>query len=127
VSVRKVLVVGIGDPTVGRFIDGRQSRQDRSTLRQIATRLSGIYHDGNQKHLSTDTLELLAASAGESAFEKLTRREYALICCGLGAALLALLPLLLHRFGTGWRPGVAAAAPAGAVATAARAQVTAAG
>jgi Ca-activated chloride channel family protein len=109
-SVRKVLVVGVGDPTVGRFIDGRQSRQDRSTLRQVAVRLGGIYHDGNQHHLSSDTLELITSTAGESPLEKLTRREYALICCALGAAFLALLPLLLHRFGSRWRPGVAAAA-----------------
>ena len=41
----------------------------------------------------------------QSAFERLTRREYALIACALGAALLALLPLLLHFLGTRWRPG----------------------
>lgn len=104
-SVRKVLIVGIGDPIAGRFIDGRQSRQDRSTLQQVAVRLSGIYHDGNSKHLSTDTLEQLAGTSGQSRFEKLTRREYALICCAVGASLLALLPLLLHAFGTRWRPG----------------------
>ncbi|MFL5332121.1 MAG: hypothetical protein ACJ8H8_02850, partial [Geminicoccaceae bacterium] len=38
--------------------------------------------------------------------ERLTRREYALIACGLGASVLALLPVLLHAFGTRWRPGV---------------------
>ena len=42
----------------------------------------------------------------KSAFEQLTRREYALIACGLGALVLAFLPVLLHRFGTRWRPGV---------------------
>jgi Ca-activated chloride channel homolog len=36
----------------------------------------------------------------------LTRREYALMACAAGAAVLALLPVLLHRFGTSWRPGV---------------------
>jgi Ca-activated chloride channel family protein len=115
-SVRKVLVVGVGDPITGSFIDGRQSRQDRSTLRQVATRLGGIYHDGNEHHLSSDTLQLLSSNPGESAFEKLTLREYALIATGLGALLLALLPVLLHRFGTRWRPGVqpAPAATAGA-------------
>ena len=47
-SVRSVLVVGVGDPRTGKFIDGRQSRQDVSTLRQIATRLGGVYHNGNE-------------------------------------------------------------------------------
>ena len=41
--------------------------------------------------------------------EKLTRREYALIACGLGSTILALLPLLLHLAGTRWTPGVPAA------------------
>ena len=50
---------------------------------------------------------------GESGFRKLTRRDYALLALAVGTALLALLPLLLHRFGTRWRPGaVAAPAPA---------------
>jgi Ca-activated chloride channel family protein len=113
-SVRKVLVVGVGDPITGSFIDGRQSRQDRSTLRQVATRLGGIYHDGNEHHLTTDTLQLLSSNPGESTFEKLTLREYALIATGLGALILALLPVLLHRFGTRWRPGVQPAAAAAA-------------
>jgi Ca-activated chloride channel family protein len=106
-SVRRVLVVGVGDSTTGKFLDGHLSRQDRSTLRQVAARLSGVYHDGNLQHLSTETLELLTNTSGESALEKLTRREYALIAIAIGAALLALMPVLLHRAGTGWRPGVA--------------------
>ena len=105
-SVRKVLVVGVGDPTTGRFIDGRQSRQERSSLRQVASRLGGIYHDGNEHHLTSDTLEMLSSKAGETLFEKLTLREYALLALGLGALILALLPVLLHRFGTKWQPGV---------------------
>ena len=43
-SVSNVVVVGIGDPITGQFIDGRQSRQDAATLRQIAVRLGGVYH-----------------------------------------------------------------------------------
>jgi Ca-activated chloride channel family protein len=105
-SIADVLIVGVGDPRQGSFIDGRMSRQDASTLRQIAVRLGGIYHDGNTKHISTATLNHLTVIPRKSAFEKLTRREYALIACGLGATILAFLPVLLHRFGTRWRPGV---------------------
>ncbi len=108
-SVRRVLVVGVGDATTGKFLDGHLSRQDRSTLRQVAARLSGVYHDGNLQHLSTETLELLTNTSGESALEKLTRREYALIAIAIGAALLALMPVLLHRAGTAWKPGTAVA------------------
>ena len=105
-SVANVLVVGVGDPTKGSFIAGRQSRQDTATLRQIAVRLGGIYHNGNENHLTTDTLTTLTATEGGSQFEKLTEREYALIAITIGATLLAFLPLLLHLVGTGWRPGV---------------------
>lgn len=108
-SVRRVLVVGVGDPLAGRFLDGRQSRQDRSTLRQVAVRLSGVYHDGNLQHLSSETLEFLTSVSGSSPLEKLTRREYALLAIAGGCFVLALLPILLHLFGTSWRPGVAAA------------------
>jgi hypothetical protein len=47
----------------------------------------------------------LFASGGATPLERLTLREYALAAAALGAALLALLPLLLHAFGTTWRPG----------------------
>ena len=68
-------------------------------------RLGGYYHNGNEKHLSTDLLKQLTSSKKESPFEQLTRREYALLACGIGAAVLAILPLLLHYFGTAWKPG----------------------
>ena len=104
--------VGVGDPLAGRFLDGRQSRQDRSTLRQVAVRLGGVYHDGNLQHLSSETLEFLTSVSGTSPLEKLTRREYALLALAVGGALLALLPVLLHLLGTAWQPGADAAATA---------------
>lgn len=110
-SIKNVLVVGVGDAQSGKFIDGHQSRQDASTLRQVAVRLGGVYHNGNAKHLPTDLLRQITFTGGSGVFEKLTRREYALICCGLGAAVLALLPLALHYAGTRWRPGVAVSRP----------------
>jgi Ca-activated chloride channel family protein len=111
-SIADVLIVGVGDPRQGSFIEGRMSRQDASTLRQIAARLGGVYHDGNQKHLSSALLTDLTVIPRKSTFERLTRREYALIASGLGASVLALLPVLLHQFGTRWRPGVPAPASA---------------
>jgi Ca-activated chloride channel family protein len=105
-SVANVLVVGVGDPVTGKFIEGHQSRQDASTLRQIAVRLGGIYHNGNENHLSTTVIKQLTQVKGKSKFEQLSRREYALIAGTVGAFVYALLPLLLHAFGTRWRPGV---------------------
>jgi Ca-activated chloride channel family protein len=105
-SIESVLVVGVGDPRAGSFIDGAQSRQDVSTLRQIATRLGGSFHNGNTKHLSSVLIRDLTRSGTQSPLEQLSRREYALAACGLGAGWLALVPLLLQLFGTRWRPGI---------------------
>lgn len=105
-SVEHIIVVGVGDPVSGKFLDGKQSRQDASTLRQLATRLGGAYHDGNQKHLSSTLIRSISPSDAKSVFEKLTKREYALAACGIGAVVYALLPVLLHFFGTAWQPGV---------------------
>jgi Ca-activated chloride channel family protein len=104
-SIGSVLVVGVGDPVKGKFIDGKNSRQEVSMLRQVAMRLGGFYHNGNEKHLSTELLKQLTSAKKESPFEQLSRREYALMACALGASVLALLPVLLHYFGTSWRPG----------------------
>ncbi len=105
VSVRSVLVVGVGDPRAGKWIDGRQSRQDVATLRQIAARLGGVYVDGNQRHVPSDTLDLVLGGVEEGEGLRLTLREYALLAVALGAAILALLPLALHRFATAWPAG----------------------
>jgi Ca-activated chloride channel family protein len=78
-SIRSVLVVGVGDPNVGKFIDGRQSRQDVPTLKQIAVRLGGTFHNGNDHHLSSALISDAMGLESESLFEKLTLRDYALI------------------------------------------------
>jgi len=68
--------------------------------------LGGTFHNGNENHLSTGLLNKLTKTGTSSKLEQLTRREYALICCGLGAMIYAFLPLLLHYLGTRWNPGV---------------------
>jgi Ca-activated chloride channel family protein len=105
-SIASVLVVGVGDPKTGRFIAGHLSRQDASSLRQMAIRLGGSYHDGNEKHLSTDLIRQATGAKAQSMAERLTRREYALMAATSGASLLGLLPVLLHLVGTTWKPGV---------------------
>lgn len=110
-SISGVLVVGVGDPRAGSFINGHMSRQDVATLRQIAARLGGAYHDGNEKHLPSELLAQLTAVPRTGPFEQLTRRDYALMAAGLGSATLALLPVLLAAYGTAWRPGVGRGRP----------------
>ncbi|QDV37510.1 vWA domain-containing protein [Tautonia plasticadhaerens] len=105
-SIDQVLVLGVGDPRNGSFINGGQSRQDAGMLRQIAARLGGTYHDANENHVPSDLVARLTLVPEASPFERLTRREYALMATATGASILSLLPPLLHRAGTRWRPGV---------------------
>lgn len=107
-SVAHVLVIGVGDTQAGRFIDGHQSRQDASTLRQLAVRMSGNYHNGNEKQITTALVKEATFFEGKNIIEKLSRREYALMTVAAGSAMLAALPVLLWYFGTSWRPGVPA-------------------
>lgn len=100
-----VLVVGIGNPTVGQPIGGHSSRQEASTLRQVAVRLGGVYHDANEKHLSSELVSSVDSRAAPKDKDKWTQREYALLCVAVGSAVLALLPALLTLIGTGWTPG----------------------
>ena len=113
-SISNVLFIGVGDPVTGKFIAGKNSRQDVSTLRQVAARLNGEFQNGNAQHISSSIISKLTQKTGKRSWRDLGKREYALIAISLGAAILALLPLLLHYFGTFWRPGVkhsAAVAP----------------
>lgn len=104
------LVVGVGDHLSGSFIAGQQSRQDESTLRQLAIRLGGEFHNGNRRQVPSDMLSAAAADSRTPLLERLTLREYALLAILLATALLGAIPMLLHYLGTVWRPG---ADPAG--------------
>ena len=74
-------------------------------LKQIAARLHGTFHNGNDKQLASSLITDATGTEEESVFEKLGRREYALIAIGLASLILASLPFLLHFLGTRWRPG----------------------
>jgi Ca-activated chloride channel family protein len=104
-SIYDMLVVGVGDPVTGTFIAGKNSRQDVSTLRQVAARLGGEFHNGNVQHISSSVIAKITADLDKTRWQDLERREYALLAIGIGAGVLALLPLLLNYFGTRWRPG----------------------
>jgi Ca-activated chloride channel family protein len=105
-SISNVLFIGVGDPVTGKFIAGKNSRQDVSTLRQVAARLNGEFQNGNAQHISSKIISKLTQKTGKRSWRDLGKREYALIAISLGAVILTLLPLLLHYFGTFWRPGV---------------------
>jgi Ca-activated chloride channel homolog len=104
-SIGGSLVIGVGDHLAGKFIAGHQSRQDESTLRQLAIRLNGEFHNGNKRQVPSDVLAAAAGDARRPLIEQLTLREYALLAIAVASAVLAMMPLLLHYFGTRWAPG----------------------
>ncbi len=99
-SVDEFLVVGVGDSSVGSFIDGHQSRQDINTLRQVANRLRGTFHNGNKKHLTSQIVGKFNRQNEDQAETEWTRREWALLAAVVGSAMISIIPILLHYFGT---------------------------
>ncbi|MCA9062940.1 MAG: VWA domain-containing protein [Planctomycetaceae bacterium] len=115
-AVADVVVVGVGDAQNGSFIAGRNSRQDVSTLRQIAARLGGIYHNGNEQHLSTELIQRLTRRMEDNDGRTWNRRDLALLFLGVASLALAILPLLLHYYGTHWQPGIRPSGPRASIA-----------
>jgi Ca-activated chloride channel family protein len=104
-SVRSVLVVGVGDARTGKFIDGRQSRQDVPTLRQIAARLCRAFHDGTRSSSPPRSSSTRRGSRRRTSSRSSRGASTRLIAAIAGAAILGALPMLLTAFGTRWRPG----------------------
>lgn len=97
-SIADVLVIGVGDPNRATEIAGHASRQDAWTLKSLAARLGGRYHDGNARHLPQEVLDSLTMIAPRVS-DSLGTREIALASFALGSAILALLGPLLQWFG----------------------------
>lgn len=98
-----VLVIGVGDARGGRFIDGHQSRQDASTLRQLAGRLRGVYHDGNDRQLPSAQLAGLAQVMPMREEAGVDRRRAAVVAVVAGGMLTAAVPVALAIAGSGWQ------------------------
>jgi Ca-activated chloride channel family protein len=103
-SVSEVIFAGVGSPTHGAFIDGHLSRQDNSSLSQLARRLGGQYHNGNVKQVPSEMLRRLIAPDERTEKIKVNMRVLATIVLASSAALICLLPLLLEYFGSAWKP-----------------------
>lgn len=101
-SFKQFLIAGLGTRR-GSFIDGHQSRQDGATLRYMASRFAGVYQDVNIRHFSTKAMGALSRKPGEDDRAGWTRKQLAIAACGIGALLLALMPVLLELFGFNFR------------------------
>jgi Ca-activated chloride channel family protein len=103
-SVTDLLIVGVGNASRGSFLDGHLSRQDSASLSQLARRLGGHYHDGNTKQIPSAQLRHLTAPDARQDPFQIGMRTLAIVVLAISAALLCLLPLLLDRFGSAWKP-----------------------
>jgi len=97
-SIADVLVLGVGPTSRTTPIAGHASRQDAASLRTLATRLRGSYHDGNARHVPSMILNNLSMlTLGKSGGAH--RRLLALIATGIGGSIIALMPLALAYLG----------------------------
>ena len=89
-SIADAIVIGVGDPYRPTIINGHASRQDAPSLRQLAARLGGMYHNGNVKHLPSAVLDGLSVTSPRAS-EAVSLRDAALVAAGAGSSVLALL------------------------------------
>jgi Ca-activated chloride channel family protein len=101
-SIHQVQIYAVGDPIVGTFIAGHDSRQKVEILRRLASEMGGAYYDVNTRHVPTTALAQLAITPPPPARRGLTWKDLALIAVVAGAVLLATLPILLEYFGSDW-------------------------
>lgn len=89
-SIADTIVLGVGDPHRTSEVGGHASRQDVTSLKTLAARLGGQFHQGNEKHIPSAMLEELTMI--EPSIGGDTRlRDLALVLGTFGAAALALI------------------------------------
>lgn len=94
-SIADAIVIGVGDPSRATPIAGRASKQDQWTLKSVAAKLDGYYHDGNRKHLPSAVLDQLTMIAPRVS-DGIGLREAGLLALGIGCTVLGVLtPLLI--------------------------------
>ncbi|MBS0196544.1 MAG: VWA domain-containing protein [Planctomycetes bacterium] len=97
-SIADAIVIGVGDTNRPTIVAGHSSRQDPWSLKQLAAKLGGVFHEGNRLHLPREILErlkMVSPRAGAS----MGIREIGLVCLGVGSGLLALIGPALMLFG----------------------------
>jgi len=108
-SIADTIVIGVGDPLRATVVSGHSSRQDEWSLKDLASRLGGHYHQGNRLHLPTavlDGLTMLRPNASRSIGE----RTAGLVLLAVGCGLLGLLGPALALAGRGRAPVIDAPA-----------------
>lgn len=97
-AIADTIVLGVGDPHRTMEVGGHASRQDTTSLKTLAARLGGQYHQGNEKHIPSAMLEELTMIEPRIGADQ-GLRELALILGTLGTAALALIGPMLSLVG----------------------------
>ncbi|MFN7451162.1 MAG: hypothetical protein ACK5RF_22970 [Pirellula sp.] len=97
-SIADTIIVGVGDPVRPTVISGHRSTQDVASLKSLASKMKGVYHQGNNKHLPTNILNKLTMVRPRIG-EGMGLREWAVWCIGIGGSILAMLGPSLLLFG----------------------------
>ena len=107
-AIADVLVIGVGDPQQTMSVGGHASRQDTVSLKQLAVRLGGVFHQGNTRHPPSAMLDELSMIEPRIT-EGDGLRRLAIACSVGGVTTLALIGPLLSIAGRprswsrGWR------------------------
>ncbi len=97
-AIADSVVIGVGDPNRASVVSGHSSKQEATSLRALAARLGGVYHDGNTRHLPSDVLRKLAMIS-PSVGAGIGLRDAALAAVGAGCAMTALIGPALMAMG----------------------------
>jgi Ca-activated chloride channel family protein len=89
-AIADTIVIGVGDPHRPTVISGHSSKQETWSLKQLAARLGGYYHEGNRLHLPSEVLKQLAMIAPNPG-QVIGLREAALLALVVGCSLTALI------------------------------------
>jgi len=89
-AIADTIVIGVGDPHRATVVSGHSSKQETWSLKQLAARLSGYYHEGNRRHLPSEVLRQLSMISPNPG-DALGLREAALVALGAGSGVVGLL------------------------------------
>ncbi|HZW07110.1 MAG TPA: vWA domain-containing protein [Phycisphaerales bacterium] len=97
-AIADVIVIGVGDPNKATVVSGHSSRQETLSLKTLAARLEGTYHEGNRLHLPSGVLKRLSMISPNAGGD-LGLRDAGLIALGAGSAVTALVTPALMLLG----------------------------
>ena len=89
-AIADTIVIGVGDPFKATLVSGHSSKQETWSLKQLAARLNGTYHEGNRLQLPSEVLKKLSMIS-PNAGQAMGTRDAGLLAVGIGSGITALI------------------------------------